>query len=52
MEGSEIAVPAVFIVSRDKRIVFKHVGESIVDRPSAESLLDKLDELAGPAATP
>lgn len=50
MEGDEIAVPAVFIVSRDLRIVYRHVGESIVDRPSAESLLDELDKLSAPAA--
>lgn len=45
MQGDEIAVPSVFIVNGSKRIVFRQVGESIVDRPSASSLLDELDKL-------
>jgi hypothetical protein len=45
MEGEEIAVPAVFIVDQQKRIRFEHVGESVVDRPSAGDLLDEVDKL-------
>jgi len=45
MEGEEIAVPAVFVVTRDKRIAFKHVGESVVDRPSVGDILDEVDKL-------
>lgn len=45
MEGEEIAVPAIFIVTKDKRIRFKHVGESVVDRPSVGDILDEVDKL-------
>ena len=45
MEGEEIAVPAVFIIDQSKHIRFEHVGESVVDRPSAGDLLDEVDKL-------
>lgn len=45
MQGDEIAVPSVFIVSREKKIVFQHVGESVVDRPSVSRLLEEVDKL-------
>ena len=45
MRGEEIAVPATFIVSKDKRIVFEKVGESVMDRPGVSDLLDQLDAL-------
>jgi peroxiredoxin len=41
----EIAVPAIFIIARDGTVFWKHVGEYIVDRPSADKLLSLLDEL-------
>ncbi|MBK6520627.1 MAG: redoxin domain-containing protein [Polyangiaceae bacterium] len=40
MQGDEIAVPAVFVVNTAKRITYQHVGESVMDRPSASTLLD------------
>lgn len=39
MDGEEIAVPAVFVVTRDRRIVYRHVGESITDRPTPDDML-------------
>lgn len=45
MKGDEIAVPAQFLIDREKTIVFEHVGETVSDRPSASTLLDKASEL-------
>jgi peroxiredoxin len=45
MQGEEIAVPATFIVTKDKRIVYVKVGESLTDRPSVADLLEQLDAL-------
>ncbi len=45
MDGEEIAVPATFIVTKDKRIVFVKVGESVTDRPSVSDLLEQIDAL-------
>lgn len=39
MEGEEIAVPATFIVSQDKIIQWKYVGENMTDRPGEEEIL-------------
>ncbi|MBL9023924.1 MAG: peroxiredoxin family protein [Myxococcales bacterium] len=44
MDGEEIAVPSVFVISKDKRIRFKQVGESVVDRPSVGDILDEVDK--------
>ena len=45
MQGDEIAVPSVFVVSKDRRIVFTKVGESVLDRPSVATLLAEIDKL-------
>lgn len=45
MQGDEIAVPSVFVVSREKKITFQHVGESVVDRPGVGGLLEEVDKL-------
>ena len=39
MLGREIAIPAVFVISRDKQIRFRYVGESQIDRPSVGDIL-------------
>ncbi|NUP09405.1 MAG: redoxin domain-containing protein [Polyangiaceae bacterium] len=41
MQGEEIAVPAVFVVNAQKKIVYTHVGESVMDRPSVETILEE-----------
>lgn len=38
MEGEDIAVPATFIVKQDRAIHWKHVGETMVDRPPTDEL--------------
>lgn len=45
MDGEDIAVPSVFVVSRDGKIVFRHVGESLSDRPTPDDLLAVLASL-------
>jgi len=45
MDGDEIAVPATFIVTADKRIVYEKVGESVTDRPSVSDITEALDAL-------
>lgn len=45
MDGEDIAVPATFIVSKDKRIVYERVGESLTDRPSVSDLLERIDAM-------
>jgi peroxiredoxin len=45
MKGEDIAVPSIFIVGKDHRIHFKHVGESISDRPSPDAILDAVDRI-------
>ena len=44
MEGRDIAVPATFIVAPGGRIMWREVGENMVDRPTARRLLWQLDE--------
>lgn len=39
----DIAVPSIFIVGKDRTILWSHVGESITDRPSAKKILTFLD---------
>jgi peroxiredoxin len=34
MEGRDIAVPSVFVVNKDRAIVWKQVGENMTDRAS------------------
>ena len=45
MQGEEIAVPSTFVVSQDRVIRFKKVGESITDRPSPDDVLKAVDAL-------
>jgi thioredoxin-dependent peroxiredoxin len=39
-----IAVPSVFVVSREGKIVWRHVGETQMDRPAVDVLLEQLDQ--------
>lgn len=40
MRGQSMAIPSVFVVTGDGAIVWRHVGEYVPDRPTAESVLD------------
>ncbi len=37
--SKEISVPAVFVVDGARRIHYRHIGESITDRPVVEAVL-------------
>ncbi|MCP4605712.1 MAG: peroxiredoxin family protein [Proteobacteria bacterium] len=39
-QGEDIAVPAAFIVKKDKIIHWKYIGENMADLPSNEELLE------------
>ena len=45
MEGKDIAVPSTFIVSQDKVIHWKYIGENMTDRPDGIELLEKAKAL-------
>ena len=38
--GAEIAVPSVFLVDQKGMVLWRHVGESISNRPSPKKLLE------------
>jgi peroxiredoxin len=40
MDGSDIAVPASFVVRSDGVVAWSHVGETQTDRPSGAELLE------------
>jgi peroxiredoxin len=48
MQGEDIDVPSVFIVGRDRKIHYRHIGESIADRPSPDTLLAAIDKIKAP----
>lgn len=39
----DIAVPAVFMVNRDGTVIWRYIGESIVDTSTAKDLLEVID---------
>ncbi len=39
MDGRDIAVPATFIVRKDRSVAWKRVGEEMTDRPSPADIL-------------
>lgn len=41
MEGRDIAVPATFVVDRERRIRWRRVGETQIDRPAIAETLDQ-----------
>ncbi len=41
-EGNELQKPAIFLLDADKRIVFAHYADSLMDMPSVESWLNRL----------
>ena len=40
--GDGLATPSVFIVSGEKSVNWKYIGESISDRPDNETLLSEI----------
>ncbi len=46
MEGMDIALPATFIIRPDGVIAWRHVGESIDDRPTLAELLERAQAAA------
>ena len=47
MEGRDIALPAVFVITQDGEIAWRTVGEALDDRPSLAEILAELDKLPG-----
>ncbi len=45
MDGREIAVPSIFILSAQGNIHFSHVGENMADRPNVLAILSMLREM-------
>lgn len=48
MEGQDIAVPSVFIVGTDGHVHYRHIGESVTDRPSPSELLEAAEKIKAP----
>lgn len=42
MKDKDIAVPSVFVITRDRRIVWRQVGETPLDRADLEDVLTQL----------
>ena len=40
-----VAAPSAFIITPERRIVWRFVGESISDRPAVEEILAQVDEV-------
>lgn len=40
MKGESMAIPSVFVVSREGAIVWRHVGEYVPDRPTPDAVLE------------
>ena len=43
--GDGVAAPATFIIGKDRSIALSHISRTIGGRPSAEDVLDRLNEL-------
>ena len=46
----DIALPSVLILDREGKVAWKHIGESIVDRPAEEELIAALKRLGSTGA--
>jgi peroxiredoxin len=47
-EHGGIAHPAIFIVDRDGKIKFLHVGKDPQDRPPDQTIIEEVKKLVGP----
>jgi peroxiredoxin len=52
MPLEELAIPAVFVVAPDGTIAWRHIGESVPDRPTPDAVLAAIDAIGAkqPAA--
>lgn len=41
----EVAIPAVFVISREGVIVWQYIGERSSDRPTSALVLEQIDAL-------
>ena len=48
MTGQDIAVPATLIVDPKGEIIFRHVGETMVDRPALLDILAQVPAKSAP----
>ena len=47
MQGRGIAVPATFVLRPgDGRVVYRYIGETMMDRPAVDAILSALDQRA------
>lgn len=47
MKDMPLAIPAVFLVDPSGAILWKHVGETVPDRPEVEQILEAIDGKRG-----
>jgi peroxiredoxin len=43
--GDKVATPAAFIISAQGNILWRHIGQTIADRPAVQDILVVLDSL-------
>lgn len=49
MAGKSIALPATFVLQRGtSQIVYRHIGETIFDRPAVKAILDAVSASRSP----
>lgn len=41
-----LAIPSVFVIDKNRQIIWKHVGENVPDRPTVDAILEALDSSA------
>lgn len=47
MSGEDIAIPAQFLLDRDRRVLWRHVASRIPDRPSPDEVLKQVRQHLG-----
>jgi peroxiredoxin len=43
-EGNELKLPALFVVDKNASVLYAHYAKNIADMPTADELLEKLEE--------
>ena len=46
MAREEIAIPSVFVITPAGTIAWRHVGETVPDRPTPQAVLEAIDGLS------